>query len=468
MKIFDTLSKDKKEFIPITPGHVGFYQCGPTLYWNQHIGNLRSVVIADTINRTFNYLDYKVDFIRNYTDVGHLSGDNEGDADSGVDRMEKASERENKAPEDISLHYQNLYEQDVEKLNTLPPQNTPKATEHIKEMIDMVKELLENGYAYQTELAIYFDISKKEDYTKLSKQNITQLLSGHGHGSIADSDKKNPGDFSLWFFKTGAHKHALQTWKNPFSETDGFPGWHIECSAMSKKYLGPHFDIHMGGIEHIPIHHTNEIAQSECANQSEFVNYWVHNEHLLVDGKKMSKSEGTSFLLSDVIDKGYSPLDLRYFFLQAHYRSKQNFTWDALEASKQARKKMVSKLAQIYSIGAVNDEYKTQFIDALGDDFGLPEALSLVYTVLSSNISSEEKLGTILDFDNVLGLDIKNQLQASENTIEIPSEIQELLDQRSEARLNKDWQQSDEIRDKISELGYEVQDAAEGQQLYKK
>ncbi len=345
MKIFDTLSKEKKEFIPIIDGKVGFYQCGPTMYSDQHIGNMRSVVLADVMNRTFQYLGYEVNFVRNYTDVGHLSGDNDGDADTGVDRMEKAVKRDNKSPEDIFEFYKKAYEKDLDSLNTLPPQTTPRATEHITEMIDMVQILLDKGIAYQTTLAIYFDISKQENYTKLSGQDMSKLLSGTGHGDVTDGDKKNSGDFALWFFKTGTHTNALQTWTNSFSDTEGFPGWHIECSAMSKKYLGETFDVHMGGIEHIPIHHTNEIAQSESTNEKQFVNYWVHNEHLLVDGKKMSKSEGTSFLILDIMKKSYSPLDLRYFLLQAHYRSKQNFTWESLTASQTTLQKLRQKMA---------------------------------------------------------------------------------------------------------------------------
>jgi len=471
MYIFDTLTKTKKKFTPIAPGKVGFYQCGPTMYWNQHIGNMRSVVLADFMNRSLQYLGNEVTFVRNYTDVGHLSGDNEGDADTGIDRMEKAAKRDGKNPEEIFQYYKKLYEQDLSALNTLPPSVAPRATDHIQEMIEMVKTLLDKEYAYQTERAIYFDISKKEDYTKLSGQKLDELISGTGHGDVVDSDKKNAGDFSLWFFKTGTHEHALQTWPNPFSETQGFPGWHIECSAMSKKYLGETFDIHMGGIEHIPIHHTNEIAQSESTHGKDFVSYWIHNEHLLVDNKKMSKSEGTSYLVQDIVDKGYSPLDLRYFFMQAHYRSKQNFTWDALESSKQARSKLSSKIASYADSGSVSDMYKNEFKKALEADFSLPEALSVTYSVLSSDLSDSDKKATILDFDSVLGLKLEQAEHANDGEISymnLPENIIALVDERLTARAEKDWARSDEIRDQLAELGYEVKDTAVEQKVFKK
>ncbi len=471
MYIFDTLTKSKKEFTPLESGKVGFYHCGPTVYWNQHIGNMRAVVLADLIRRSLEYMNYEVTFVRNYTDVGHLSGDNAGDADTGIDRMEKAAKRENKSPDEIADHYISTYVDDTKKLNTLHPTHTTRATHNIKEMVDMVQVLMDKGYAYQTDLAIYFDISKKEDYTKLSKQDLKKLLSGAGHGDVADSDKKNPGDFSLWFFKAGTHKHALQTWDNPFSNTQGFPGWHIECSAMSKKYLGDTFDLHMGGIEHIPIHHTNEIAQSESANGKPFVNYWIHNEHLLVDNKKMSKSEGTSFLLSDIEQKGFSPLDLRYFFLQAHYRSKQNFTWDALAAAQSARNKLNLKIASYSDGGVVDTDSKNQFIQALQADFGLPEALSVVYAVLTSDLSDSDKKATILDFDLVLGLDLVNTTVEDNLAVDVNSlsqEIQGLLATRAHARSNKDWATSDKVRDELLRFGYEVKDESAGQVLYKK
>jgi len=462
IRIFNTLTKQEETFTPLSAGRVSFYHCGPTVYWTQHIGNMRGMILADLIRRSFAYLHYDVSYVRNYTDVGHLTGDNDGDADTGEDRMEKASKRENKSPEDIANFYITQFEQDTAALNILPATEKPKATEYIKEMQDMVQVLLDKGIAYQTPLAIYFDTSKTKDYYALSGQSAEALRNEAGQGDVSDREKRNPTDFALWFFKVGVHKRALQTWTNPFSETEGFPGWHIECSTMAKKLLGDTIDLHMGGIEHIPIHHTNEIAQSECANDTKFVNYWLHNEHLLVDGSKMSKSEGTGYALSEITDKGYSPLDLRYFFLQAHYRSKQNFTWEALEAAQRARTRLVGKLAKMdTAVGNVDTEYKKRFTRALEADFGLPEALAVTFDVLKSDLDSSDKKATILDFDQVLGLNLEKEEAPSD----IPAEITQLADERAQARADKDWARSDELRDQIASFGYEVKDTPNGQLL---
>jgi len=427
--------------------------------------------MADLINRSLKYLGYETNFVRNYTDVGHLSGDNDGDADTGEDRMEKAAKRENLDPLKIAEKYKKIYEEDIQKLNTIFPTHRPEATKYIQEMQKMVQELLEKGFAYSTPLAIYFDVSKATHYHRLSGQKAEKNISGAGSGEVSDNEKKNPEDFALWFFKAGAHKNALQTWDSPFESPlvengRGFPGWHIECSAMGRALCGNTLDIKMGGIEHIPIHHTNEIAQSENANGEKYVNYWVHNEHLLVDGKKMSKSEGTSYSLAEVEEKGFSPLDLRYFFLQAHYRSKQNFTWDSLQASKNAREKLVAKLKAFPDGGKISQKWKEKFIEKIEDDFSIPEALSVAWEVLKSDLPDADKKATILDFDQVLGLDLEKEISKNEK-IEIPNEVQKLLEERKKTREEKDWEKSDELRDKISELGFEVRDE-NGEQILKK
>lgn len=402
LKIKNTLTKEKEIFEPLEKNKVRFYQCGPTVYWNQHIGNMRAVVLADFINRSLQYLGYEVNFVRNYTDVGHMTSD----GDNGEDKMEKAVKRDQKTPKEIAQFYIQNYEKDVEKLNTILPTSKPKATEYISEQIKMVQNLLDKDFAYMTDLAIYFDTSKAENYHRLSGQKIKENMYGAGSGKISDGEKKNPSDFSLWFFKKGSHKNALQTWDSPFGA--GFPGWHLECSAMAKKLLGDTLDIKMGGIEHIPVHHTNEIAQSENANNKDYVKYWIHNEHLNVDGKKMSKSEGTSFLVSDIEEKGFSSLDLRYFFLQAHYRSKQNFTWDSLEASKNARKKLEKKISALEDGGKILETYKKEFTEKIKDDFNTPQALAIVWKILKNKeISDADKKAMVLDFDKILGLDLK-------------------------------------------------------------
>ncbi len=465
----NTLTRKKELFTPITAGKVGMYHCGPTVYWTQHIGNMRAVTIADLVRRVFEYNGYSVSLVRNYTDVGHLTGDNIGDADTGEDRMTKAVRRENLTPDEIANKYIDVYNHDIASLNVIPPSHDPRATDYIQQMIELVEELLKTGHAYTADHAVYFDVSTFADYTKLSGQTLTKLEAGEGHGTVTDSNKKNPNDFALWFFKAGSHANALQTWQSPFSSPlvqngEGFPGWHIECSAMSKAFLGNTFDIHMGGIEHIPIHHTNEIAQSECANHAHFVNYWLHNEHLLVDNKKMAKSEGTSYTIADIKEKGFNPMALRYFFLQAHYRSKQNFTWDGLEASSTAYKKLKAATLVLPHNGLINEEYKKRFLEATNDDINTSAALAVVWELLKdSTVTDADKKATILDFDQVLGL----KLGEAEDAIEIPAEVNALLIERKTARDNKDFKKSDELRDQIKALGFEVKDGADGQTVSK-
>ncbi len=477
----NTLSKNKEKFTPIEKNSVSIYHCGPTVYWTQHIGNMRAVVIADFLNRMFIWNKYNVKLVRNFTDVGHLTGDNIGDADTGVDRMEKASKRENKNPDEIAQKYIDIYNNDISLLNTLRPTYTPKATSFIKEMIEMTETLIKNGNAYTTDLAVYFNIETFKDYNKLSGQNLEKQEVGAGTGDVYDLDKKNPRDFALWFFKAGSHKNALQTWNSPFKSKlvengQGFPGWHIECSAMSKFYLGETFDIHMGGIEHIPIHHSNEIAQSESANHKHFVNYWLHNEHLLVDDKKMSKSEGTSYTMSDILEKNIDPISLRYFFLQSHYRSKQNFTWQGLKASEISLKKL-RKMATslktnifdtikfIFSKNLNYQNYTNDFTSKINDDLNTSEALAILWNVLKDDsLTIFEKKKLISKFDQFLGLDLFKK----EEDKKIPENVLELLEKRNEARKAKNWKMSDELRIEIESLGFEVKDGQEGSEVISK
>lgn len=467
MKLYNTLSRKKENFKPITKGEVLFYQCGPTVYSTQHLGNMRAAVLADFIHRTFLYTDYKLKFTRNYTDVGHLTSD----GDTGEDKIEKGVKKEGLSPKDITEKYINIFESDLADLNVLEPTFKPKATEFITEMQFMVKKLLDEGFAYITDLAVYFDVSKAKDYTRLSKQVMEDNIAHAGTGDTEDPQKKNPADFSLWFFKAGKHINALQFWPSPFTSKlvkngEGFPGWHIECSAMSKTLLGDSIDVHMGGVEHIPVHHTNEIAQSESANKKPFVNYWLHNEHLLVNNAKMSKSEGTSYILADVKAKGFDPLALRYFFMQAHYRSKQNFTWEGLESARTGYDRLLKNVQALGDkAGEINTDFKKEFTGSITDDFNLPQALAIVFNILKSDLTNEDKLATVLDFDKVLGLNLKSKAEAK---IEIPESIQKILKEREEARKNKDWKKSDELRDKILSLGYEVKDSAKGQEIFKK
>jgi cysteinyl-tRNA synthetase len=454
--LYNTLARQKEEFKPLKDKVVTVYQCGPTVYWVQHIGNLRAMVMADLIVRSLQYLGYKVKFVRNYTDVGHLTSDQ----DEGEDKLELGAKREHKTPQEIADKYIKVFEQDIKALNILEPAKKPKATAYIKEMQRMVKVLIDKGYAYSTDLAIYFDVNKAKDYTKLSGQDLEKNISELGKGEISDPNKKNPADFALWFFKAGVHKNALQTWASPFKSSlvkkgEGFPGWHIECSAMSKKLLGDTIDIHMGGVEHVPVHHTNEIAQSEAANGAKFVDYWLHNEHLTVDGGKMAKSAGTSYSLAEIKDKGFDPLALRYLFLQAHYRSKQNFTWEALSAASNALVELKNQIRLLTANGKIIPSYQDQFKTALADDINIPKALAIVWDLLKSQEKPGDKKATILEFDKVFGLSL-NKVK------KIPTEIVKLANQRLAARMDKDWQKSDELRQEIEKAGYIIEDDKSG------
>ncbi|OGD67435.1 cysteine--tRNA ligase [Candidatus Campbellbacteria bacterium RIFOXYC2_FULL_35_25] len=470
LKIYNTLSKTKEEFKPLEDNKVRFYYCGPTVYKTQHIGGLRGNFNADSIRRSLTYLNYKVNFVSNYTDVGHLTGDNIGDADTGEDRMEISARLEMKTPKEIADVAIEDYERDTKELNLLFPTTRCRATDYIQEMVDMIQILLDKNFAYQTNLAIYFDVSKAKDYTRLSGQKMEEQIGGAGTGDTTDTEKRNPADFALWFFKKGKHENALQTWSSPWGE--GFPGWHIECSAMSKKHLGDTMDIHMGGKEHISIHHTNEIAQSESANGVNFVNYWVHNEHLVVDNKKMSKSIGNVVMLKDIKEKGFDPLALRYFFLQAHYRSGQNFTWEALDSAQKGLINLYEQVASLGNkVGETNKEYKNKFTEKIEDDFNTPQALAVVSELLKSDLPNENKLATILDFDKVLGLNLskaKEKIPQEISIEELSPEIQNLIKERQTARDNKDYQKSDELRASIIDKGYEVKDTPEGQKVFKK
>lgn len=471
LKIFNTLTHNLEDFSPITPTEVKFYQCGPTVYSRQHIGNVYSAIKGDQIRRALNYLDYEVNFVRNITDVGHLVSDE----DDGEDKMAKGASREHTSPAEIAKKYADLYHQDLQKLNVLPPTTETVATDYIQQMAQLVQELLDKGFAYATAKAIYFEVDKFPKYNELNRQNLDANLEGAGHGDVGDADKKKPYDFAIWFFKTGKHINALQTWEINFKGIEqpiisGFPGWHIECSAMSREVLGKTLDIHMGGIEHIPVHHTNEIAQSEAANGQKFVNYWIHHELIMVDGTKMSKSLGNVYSLDDVIEKGFDPLDYRYFSLQAHYRSKQNFTWEALQAAKTAREKLVKQLVDMEgSVAEVDPSYKQLFIDQLSNDFNLPGALAVVWDLLKDqNVSTAHKLGTILDFDTVLGLNLREAIADSAQDTEphISTAAQKILDMRAVARAEKDWQRSDLLRDQLrDEFGLQVVDEESGQKV---
>jgi cysteinyl-tRNA synthetase len=482
LEIFNTEGREIQEFKPLEPDKVLFYQCGPTVYWTQHIGNMRAMVLADLVNRSLRYFGYDVKFVRNYTDVGHLTGDNIGDADSGEDRMAKAARREHSTPEAIAEKYIAQFEGDLSRLNTLQPEVKPRASHYIAQMQKLVEDLYQRGFAYATDQAIYFDVSKAQDYTRLSGQKLELNQQGAGKGDVSDPGKRNAQDFSLWFFKVGPHANALQVWEFPSTKLPqdlpgnglGFPGWHIECSAMAAAELGQTIDLHMGGIEHIPVHHTNEIAQSESAFGKKFVNYWIHNEHLTVDGGKMSKSEGTAYSVAELEAKGFDPLALRYFFLQSHYRSKQNFTDTALEAAETSLNRLRKQVTEFavagYKQGSVLEVWRLKFSEALASDFNFPQALAVAWELLKSDAAPEDKLETLLDFDRVLGLKLADAQTATTETSELlDPALQQLLSARDEARAKKDWAAADNYRGEIvKKFGGQVMDGPDGQSKWQR
>ena len=427
--------------------------------------------MGDILVRTLRYFGYKVTHVRNYTDVGHLTSD----SDTGEDKMEKGAKREGLTPSQIAQKYIDIFESDTKAIHLVEPDFKPRPSMLIPEIIDMVQTLLLKGFAYTTDLAVYFDVSTFPNYTKLSHQKMDMNIKGKGKGDVEDPEKKHFSDFALWIFKAGPHKNALQTWESPWGV--GFPGWHIECSVMAKKYLGVTLDIHMGGIEHIPIHHTNEIAQSEAANGVPFVHYWVHNEHLVINQEKMAKSKGSGLTIDEVKNKGYEPLSLRYFYLNAHYRTRQNFTWEALTAAENSLKQLrlyMTNLTRESNRNTLSNEklekvdaFRTKFDAALSNDMNTPQALAVVWETLKSNIPSSDKYDLLLSFDEVLGLKFgePQKIKAQEP---IPQVVLDLVAKREAARKDKDFIKSDELRDQIVKEGFIVEDSPTGPIIEKK
>jgi len=462
LKLYNTLSRKKEEFKPIKKGEASLYGCGPTTYWYQHIGNMRRYIFEDILKRTLEYNKFKVKHIINITDVGHLTSD----ADEGEDKMMKALKRENLPLNSDSLlklsaKYEKTFFEDLKKLNIEPPNKWPKATDHIQDMINLIKKIEKKGYTYKTKVGLIFDTSKAKDYTKLGKLNLEDLKAGSR--VEVDPERKNPSDFALWI--TNQPNHIMQ-WDSPWGR--GFPGWHIECSAMSSKYLGEQFDIHTGGEEHIPIHHTNEIAQSEAASgKRPWVKYWLHMRWLTLKNGKMSKSEGNVYTISDLEKKGYSPLDFRYLCLLTHYRKRLSFSLEALDSAKITHdrlKNIILELKTKNDSHKVKNNYKKEFFNGINDDLNASKSISVLWNVLrDSNLGSKEKLELIYEFDKVLGLSLKEIKEDK-----IPKGITELADEREKARLKKDWKTSDKIRDEINKKGYEIKDTKEGYTITKK
>ncbi|MTI94688.1 MAG: cysteine--tRNA ligase [Firmicutes bacterium] len=449
MKLYNTLSRSKEVFKPLVPGKAGMYVCGPTVYDYAHIGNMRSYVFADLLRRVLEYNGLEVTHVMNITDVGHL----QSDADEGEDKMVESAREKKKTPWELAEYYTGNFMQQSEYLNIKRPTIICKATDHIQEMIELTQGLLEKGFAYRIEGdGIYFDVQKQEQYGKLSGNRLEELQAG---ARIEVNDKKrHPADFALW--KDAPPTHIMQ-WPSPWGP--GYPGWHIECSAMAMKYLGKQIDIHTGGIDHIPIHHENEIAQTESYTGKQWVNYWLHGEFLQVDGGKMSKSLNNFYTITDVVKRNYDPLAFRYLCLNAHYRTPLNFTWDILESAQVSLKRLRQGFQKLPEDNAApNQQLLDKFNAAINDDLNVPLALSYAWEAVKSGEPGSRAL--IARFDEILGLKLDQEV--AQEQAELPAELAAMLEERNQARANKDWAKSDELRDQLAERGVVVKDTKEG------
>jgi cysteinyl-tRNA synthetase len=474
--LFNTLGREKQVFKPIEAGKASMYTCGPTVYDYQHIGNFRTFLFEDILKRVLVYNGYDVKHIMNITDVGHLVSDD----DEGEDKMEIGSAKTGKSVWQIAEYYTGWFKDDAKLLNIIPPDKYTPATGYIPEQIDMIKCLDDKGYTYITSDGVYFDTSKISNYgelVRLGGLNAEGLE--EGRRIVFSDEKKNKTDFALWKFSPKDKKRQME-WDSPWGK--GFPGWHIECSAMSRKFLGDTIDIHCGGIDHIPIHHTNEIAQSESCTGKKFVNYWLHGAFLDDESGKMSKSKGEFLRLKLLMDEGYSPLDYRYMCLGTHYRKRLIFSWDLLDSAKSAYTRLKNKIAELVDYAGYNPvaagtiqklssggdsalaKYHERFSAAVNDDLNMPEALAVMWdTFREAKLPPQTKLDLIFDFDRVLGLSLDLAAVKKEN--KIPDEVKKLVDQRNEAKKAKDFKLADELRGKIKELGYEVVDKKGGAEI---
>ena len=454
---YNTLTKQKDLFKPIEEGKVKIYSCGPTVYKDATIGNMRTNLLNDTLRRVLKYNGYELKHVMNITDVGHLVSD----GDEGEDKMLKSAREEHKSPLEIAEHYTKLFFRDLERLNIEIPEVVCKATDHIKEMLEMVQKIMKNGYAYETSTAIYFDVSKLDKYGILSGINLNDQKAGARVD--VDPEKRNPYDFALWIKAPANH---LMKWDSPWGPS--YPGWHIECSAMSTKYLGEEFDIHTGGIDLVPTHHENEIAQNKGACGKNPAHYWIHGEYLLINGGKMSKSLGNTYLIDDIIARGYSPLAYRLFNYSCHYRGKLNFTWEGIESANTSLIRLREGYQKHLNGNAeVSDEIikdmENRFHQAINDDMNMPLALSVVWEAVKYPEKSPKIAQLLKKFDTVLGIKI-DEVQETK----IPQEILDLVEERKQARSDKNWSESDRLRDLIAEKGYIVKDTKDGTEILKK
>lgn len=461
LTFYNTLTRKKEEFHSIDEKRVRMYSCGPTVYSYAHIGNFRTYIFMDTLRRVLKYNGYELKHVMNITDVGHL----ESDADEGEDKMEKAARKEKKDPYEIANFYTEIFLKDMEKLNIDKPEIITKATENISQMIEYVKEIIKNGYAYETSKGIYFDISKLDKYPVLSNRKLDDQIAGARVD--VDPEKKNPYDFALWI---KAPENHIMKWESPWGLS--YPGWHLECSTMGRRFLGEEFDIHTGGVDHIPTHHENEIAQSKGATGKIPAHVWMHCEYLQVDGGKMSKSLGNTYTISQLQEKGISPLAFKLFCFTAHYRNKLNFTFEGAYGAQKALERLYD--SYVKNVNGADDveedvikEYEEKFLSYINDDMNMPGAMSVVWDIARNTKKSAKFANLLLKFDEVLGLDMKNAEKylvkfKQNDSEELPAEIKKLVEERKNARAEKNWAKSDEIRDKIISLGYSIKDTKDG------
>lgn len=466
MKLYNTLTHKIEAFKPLIFPLVSLYTCGPTVYDYTHIGHMRTYTNNDILKRTLTYLGYKVNHVMNVTDVGHLTGDD----DSGIDKLEKGATKSNKTVWEVVKFFTDNFFETMDALNISRPDVTCKATDHIEEMIQLINRLKQNGYVYETKEAVYFEVMKFKNYGKLSGQKIEEKLQAVRVEVNIDTEKKHPADFALWFKRVGRFADHTMHWPSPWGE--GFPGWHIECSAMSMKYLGESIDIHTGGIDHIPVHHENEIAQSEGATGKQFVKYWFHNNFLTVDGQKMSKSLGNFYTLYDIKKNKINPLSLRLLFLQSHYRQSLNFTWQSARASQEAFNRLKeitnnlknsnSQTKKFVKLSNKSIAYQQQFKDAIENDLQTAQAVAVMWDMIKSDIDNEEKYFLLMDFDKVFGLNLENSIEEK-----IDANIIKLAEKRLEARRQRNFDMSDKLRIKIEKAGFKIEDVGDGYKIRK-
>ena len=465
--LYNTMSRAVEEFKPISDEYVGLYGCGPTVYNYAHIGNLRTYIFEDTLKRVLRHAGFKVKHVMNITDVGHLTGD----GDDGEDKMEKSARESGRSVWDIAKFYTDAFFKDYDSLNIIRPDIVCPATQHIQQMIDLIKRLEAGGHTYIAGGNVYFSIDTFPEYGKLARLNLDDLKSGARID--IDSNKRNPKDFVLWFTNSKFGEQAMM-WDSPWGR--GYPGWHIECSAMSMYYLGEQFDIHCGGIDAIPVHHTNEIAQSEAATGKKWVNYWMHGEFLLSDKGKMSKSSGEFLTMSVLTNHGYDPLDYRYFCLGATYRTQLQFSYQGMDSARTARLGLIDRIASLGddvapagSISEKTKSYMNQFDGFVCNDLATARGLSVLWTMLKDEgISNAEKRYAVNYMDQVLGLRLDEVKAKKDDSQDIPAEVMELVEKRAQAKKNKDWAAADSYRNQIDAMGYLLKDTPDGPSLQKK